>query len=52
MDYKILCPLVDRDITIDDCMENREIKEEYIPEEYKEKDDWKKICDKCIYSEY
>lgn len=48
----IKCPLVDRVISIDDCMENREIKAEYIPEEYKKKKDWKEICQKCKYYNY
>lgn len=52
MDDKILCPLVDKKIDIVDCMENRKIKDEYIPEEYKQKKNWKKICENCIYSEY
>ncbi len=51
-DDKILCPLVDKKIRIDDCMENREIKEEFIPAEYKIKDDWKDICKKCKYHNY
>ena len=37
MEDKIFCPLVDKEICIVDCSENRDIKEEYIPEEYKAK---------------
>ena len=49
MEDKIICPLVDCDIDIIDCMENQDIKEEYIPEKYKKKTDWKKICKDCKY---
>lgn len=49
---KIYCPLVETGISIDDCMENREIKEVFIPKEYKVKKDWKEICKKCKYYEY
>lgn len=49
---EIICPLVDRTITIDDCMENRETIEESIPDEYKQKKDWKEICKNCKYYEY
>ena len=49
---EIFCPLVDKNITIDDCMENREIREESIPQKYKQKHDWKEICKKCKYYNY
>ena len=52
MDDEILCPLTDRNITIDECMENREIKEEYIPAEFKQKENWREICKKCKYFDY
>lgn len=54
MDFSngVLCPLVDRNISIDDCSENRDIKDEYIPAEYKEKPDWREICAKCKWREY
>ena len=48
----VFCPLVDKKITIDDCSENREIKEEYIPMEYKKKKNWRAICENCKYSKY
>lgn len=48
-DDEVFCALVDANVTIDDCTENREIREEYIPARYKEKKDWKEICKKCKY---
>ncbi|MCC8041959.1 MAG: hypothetical protein LIO69_00270 [Oscillospiraceae bacterium] len=52
MEQKIMCPLIDRHISIDECMENREIKEKFIPEEFKEKEQWKDICQKCKYYDF
>ena len=52
MDDNIFCPLVDKTISIDDCMENREIKEIYIPSEFKQKENWREICKKCKYYDY
>lgn len=48
----ILCPLVDREIDIVDCMENTMIRDECIPAEYKIKSDWKEICESCPYRDY
>lgn len=48
----IECPLVDGKIRIDDCMENREIKEECIPAKFKQKENWQEICKKCKYYDY
>lgn len=50
MEDKILCPLIDAKISCVDCMENRETKENFIPDKFKEKDNWKDICKKCKYS--
>lgn len=52
MNDKILCPLVDLKISIDECMENREIKDEYIPSKYKRKENWREICKNCKYYDY
>ena len=49
---RVFCPLVDGEITKVDCMENRDIKDEYIPDEYKVKEDWKEICKNCQCYEY
>ena len=51
-DDMVFCPLVDKMVTIDDCMENRDIKDEYIPEKYTKKTDWKEICNNCKYQKY
>lgn len=48
-DEKVLCPLVDMQISVVECMENRETKEVFIPERFKEKADWKKVCQNCKY---
>ena len=39
-------------ITIDDCTENREIREEYIPARFKAKKDWKELNQKLDLYEY
>lgn len=52
MEDKILCPLLDDYTTPVDCMETRDIKEEFIPELFKKKDNWKEICENCKYHEY
>lgn len=49
MEDKILCPLIDKEISRVDCMENRDVKEEYIPDIFKEKDNWNVICQNCKY---
>jgi hypothetical protein len=49
---KVLCPLIDGIITPVDCMENRDIREEAIPDKFKQKPDWKEICKNCKYYEY
>ena len=52
MEDKIICPLVDSEIEIIDCVENRDIKEVCIPEKYKKKENWKDICKNCEYYNY
>ena len=49
---RVRCPLIDEDISPIECMENRDIREELIPDKFKEKKDWKDICSKCKYYEY
>ena len=46
---KVFCPLIDDYTTPVDCMENREIKEESIPEKFKQKTNWREICKNCKY---
>ena len=48
-EQKVNCPLVEDDITPVECMENRDISEEFIPEIFKKKNDWQEICRKCKY---
>lgn len=48
----VKCPLVDNWITPADCMENQDIAEQFIPDEYKIKKNWKEICQKCPFREY
>lgn len=52
MEDKIMCPLVDRDIDIVDCMENRDLDEKFILPEYKQKENWREICASCKYCKY
>lgn len=52
IDTKPYCPLIDERIDCIVCMENRDIKDEYIPKKFKEKENWKDICEKCKYHEY
>lgn len=56
MEDTISCPLVDALITSADCIENADvvdgmIVEESMPDKYKTKKDWKKICKNCKYHE-
>ncbi len=53
----VFCPLVEQAIDADSCIENRDItrgliKEECLPEEYKQKIDWKDICKNCKWYFY
>jgi len=48
----ILCPLVDKLIEVIDCIENRDLAESSVPNEYKKKNNWKEICKKCKYFNY
>ena len=48
----IYCPLVDKDVDGFDCMEYQCVKDECIPEEFKQKPDWKTICESCKYYGY
>lgn len=52
MENKIICPLVEREIDPIDCMENRDVKEQSIPNEYKQKENWKEICKNCKWHNY
>ncbi|MBP0963866.1 MAG: hypothetical protein J5999_01060 [Oscillospiraceae bacterium] len=47
MEDKVLCPLIDKEISCVDCMENRDVKDENIPDIFKKKDNWKDICQNC-----
>lgn len=49
---KIKCPLVDDWISPIDCMENQDVNERFIPEQFKRKNDWKNICQRCPFREY
>ena len=52
MDDRVMCPLVDHLIDPVDCMENRDTREDSIPAEYKQKENWQEICKKCKYYDY
>ena len=53
----VMCPLVDEEIEDIDCIENSSavdkiLKEDSVPERFKEKPDWKEICRKCKWHDY
>lgn len=53
----VMCLLVDKEIENIDCIENSDavdgiIKEETIPERFKKKPNWEKICEKCKWHGY
>lgn len=53
---RVNCPLVDEEIEYYECMENQDcadgiLVKEALPEKYKRKKDWKKICKECQYHE-
>lgn len=55
-DY-IMCPLVDQEIKSIDCIENADavdgiIQKENVPDRFKKKPGWEKICKKCKWHEY
>lgn len=57
MEDNILCPLVDTLIDIGDCIENVDVVdgliiESSLPDQYKQKENWKEICKNCKYHEY
>ena len=49
---KVKCPLVDDWIQDIDCMENQGIASPYIPERFKQKENWKAICEACPFRDY
>ena len=53
----VMCPLVDENIEPIDCIENSAavdgiLKKETIPEKFKKKTNWKKICENCKWHGY
>lgn len=53
----VMCPLVDEEIEAIDCIVNsgavdRILKKDVIPEKFKKKPDWEKICEKCKWHGY
>lgn len=56
-DSHVLCPLVDEMIEDIDCIENRDvvdgmIVESSLPDKYKRKENWRKICQNCKWHNY
>ena len=49
---EVKCPLIDNWINLVDCMENRGTADEYIPDRFKRKKDWRHICDSCPFCGY
>ena len=53
----VLCPLVDTEIENIDCIENADavdgiLKKDTVPERFKKKPNWEKICEKCKWHGY
>lgn len=49
---EVMCPLVDELIEDIDCLENQDIKPEFIPEKFKIKKNWQQICRNCPFRDY
>lgn len=49
---KVKCPLIDEWIDPIDCMENRALRDEYILACFKQKENWRGICNHCPFSNY
>lgn len=49
---KVKCPLTDDWEADIDCMENQGIIESSIPERFKQKKNWKEICEACPFRNY
>ncbi len=41
------CPLTEKNEDIIDCIENIDVADEFIPNRFKTKDNWKEICKNC-----
>lgn len=50
MEDRIICPLINIEISCVECMENQDTKEDFIPEIYKKLDNWKEVCKNCKYN--
>lgn len=53
---QMFCPLVESKIENIDCIENQDvvnhlITENSMPQEYKQKENWREICEQCKYFE-
>lgn len=56
MEDRIKCPLIDNMIEVGDCVVYSDVasgmlKENCIPEKFKEKNNWRDICKNCKYHE-
>lgn len=49
---QVKCPLVDRFIEDIDCLENIDTAESSIPDEFKKKPGWQRICLNCPFRYY
>ena len=48
----VKCPLVDDWVSSIDCMENQGVIESAIPARFKQKPDWREICERCPFRDY
>ncbi len=49
---EVKCPLIDSWLDPGICMRNQAVSDKYVPEKYKKKNGWRKICDTCPFYGY
>lgn len=49
---EVLCPLVNDWVEDIDCMENQVLRPESIPDKFKQKPNWREICNQCPFQDY
>ena len=49
---EVLCPLINEWIENYVCVENQAIREDWIPDKFKQKPNWREICNQCPFQDY
>ena len=57
MEDNVYCPMIEKSITVSECIENTDVVdgliiEASLPIEYKKHRNWKEICKNCKYHNY